>query len=112
MDFEELDVDILARKAEGRIKAATLIQRRVRELERGWPALVPAEGKDYMQIAVEELLAGKIGLAMEEEAEKLREKRAVAERERARVLEAARRAEIEANRGAPAAPPPPPAPKG
>jgi len=96
MGFENLVVDELAEKASGRLKAATLIQKRVRELERGWPALVPVEGKSLTRIALDEFRAGLISLAMGAEADKLRGSRVVEERERARQIEAARRAEAEA----------------
>jgi DNA-directed RNA polymerase subunit K/omega len=97
MDFEKLVIDILAEKANGRLKATVLVQKRARELERGWPALVPAEAKNVIHIAVEEFQADKISLALGEEAEKLRADRMVEERERTRALEAARRAEADAS---------------
>lgn len=96
MDFEKLVVDHLSEKANGRLKATVLVQKRARELERGWPALVPAEGKNVLQLSVEEFQADKISLALGEEAEELRASRMVEERERTRALEAARRAEAEA----------------
>ena len=100
MGFENLVVDELAEKASGRLRAVTLVQKRVRELERGWPPLVPAEGKNLIQIALEEFRAGLVGLAVGEEADELRTERVVEERERARQIEAARRAaEIEAGHG-------------
>lgn len=96
MGFENVVVDELSAKANGRLKAVTLIQKRVRELERGWPALVPAEGKSLTQIALEEFRSDRIRLALGEDADKLRSTRVVEERERARQIEAARRAEAEA----------------
>jgi len=97
MDFEKLVIDILSDKANGRLKATVLVQKRARELERGWPALVPSEGKNVNQIAVEEFIADKIELALGEEADELRAERVVEERERTRALEAARRAEADAS---------------
>ncbi len=96
MGFENMVVDELAEKASGRLKAVTLIQKRVRELERGWPALVPAEGRAFIAVALEEFRQGRISLAIGDEAEKLRASRVVEERERARQIESARRAETEA----------------
>ena len=96
MDFEKLVIDNLAEKANGHLKATVLVQKRARELERGWPALVPAESKNVLQIAVEEFQADKVALALGEEAEELRAERLVEERERSRALEAARRAEADA----------------
>lgn len=96
MDFEKLVVDHLAERANGRLKATVLVQKRSRELERGWPALVPSENKNVVHLAVEEFLADKIALALGEEAERLRADRMVEERERTRAMEAARRAEADA----------------
>jgi len=103
MGFENVVVDELAEKAGGRLRAVSLIQKRVRELERGWPALVPVGGESLTQIALEEFRRDLIGLASGEEAEELRAARVVEERERARAIEAARRAEAEAAPVRPAA---------
>jgi len=102
MGFENVVVDEMSEKAGGRLKAVTLIQKRVRELERGWPALVPVEGKAIIRIALDEFDQGLISLAMGAEAEKLRGSRVVEERERARQIDAARRAEAEAGPSRPA----------
>ena len=116
MGFENVVVDVMSEQAGGRLKAVTLIQKRVRELERGWPALVPSEGKPIIRIALEEFDQELISLAVGTEAEKLRGSRVVEERERVRQIETARRAaEIEAtfspnasrpSLGAPAGAPP------
>jgi len=97
MGFENLDVENFATKAGGRIRSATLIQKRIRELERGWPRLIESELQDLIQVALEEYRQEKIWLVEGDEADALREQRMVEERERARQLEAARRAaELEA----------------
>lgn len=92
MGFENVVVDDLAKKAEGRLKAAVLVQKRVRELERGWPALVAQEGRGLIQTAVAEFQAGLVELVTGEEADELRDRRVVEERERVRQIEAQRRA--------------------
>ena len=100
MGFENVVVDELAEQAGGRLKGTTLVQKRVRELERGWPALVPVEDRGLIQIAVEEFRREMISLALGEDADELRDQRVVEERERARQIEAQRRAsEIEAGHG-------------
>ena len=101
MGFENVVVDVMSEQAGGRLKAVTLIQKRVRELERGWPALVPSEGKPIIRIALEEFDQELISLAVGTEAEKLRGSRVVEERERARQIDAARRAEAEAGQSRP-----------
>ena len=107
MGFENLDVENLSAMVGGRIRATSLLQKRIRELERGWPKLVDAGEADIMRTALTEFLDGKIWLVSGEEAEELREQRLVEERERARALEAARRAaEAEAGSAAPPARPP------
>jgi DNA-directed RNA polymerase subunit K/omega len=97
MGFENLDVEAMAERAGGRTMSTTLVQKRIRELERGWPSLAETPGRDIIQVAIQEFREEKIWLVSGEEADELREKRQVEERERARALEAARRAaELEA----------------
>jgi DNA-directed RNA polymerase subunit K/omega len=96
MGFENLDVESFAQKVGGRTLATTLVQKRIRELERGWPALVPVGGQELIQVALEEFREDKIWLVSGAEADKLRDARMIEERERARALEAARRAAEEA----------------
>jgi DNA-directed RNA polymerase subunit K/omega len=96
MGFENMVIDKMAEQAAGRLKAVALIQKRVRELERGWPALIPTAGESLIQIALEEFRRELISLASGEEAEELRASRVIEERERARAIEAARRAEADA----------------
>ena len=69
-----LDLDVLVEKAGGRFSLVTLIQRRMRDLQRGAPPLVERTSGNLMQAAVEEYYRDKIWLV--EEAEKLREDRA------------------------------------
>ncbi len=92
MGFENMDVEKLAEKAGGRTRSAALIQKRIRELERGWPKLIEAETQDIIQVALEEYRRDKIWLVEGDEAEELRIQREVEERERARAMEASRRA--------------------
>lgn len=69
---EGLDLDILVEKAGGRFKFVTLIQRRMRDLQRGAPPLVERSTGRLMQTAVEEYYQDKIWPVQGEEAEKLR----------------------------------------
>ena len=71
-----LDLDVLVAKAGGRFRLVTLIQRRMRDLQRGAPPLVERISGNLMQAAVEEYYRDKIWLVGGEEAEKLREDRA------------------------------------
>ena len=66
------DNDDLVRKAGGRFRFVSLIQRRMRELQRGAAAMVEGKGSP-LEIAIEEFREGKIWLALGEEADKLRE---------------------------------------
>ncbi len=67
-----LDLDILVEKAGGRFKFVTLIQRRMRDLQRGAPPLIERPSGSLMQIALEEYYQDKIWPVQGEEAEKLR----------------------------------------
>ncbi len=97
MGFENLDIELLAEKAGGRIKSASLIQKRIRELERGWPSLLATTERDLIQVALKEFSTDKIWLVSGDEAAELGDQRLVEERERARAVETARRAtELEA----------------
>ena len=102
MGLENLDIEDLVKKAGGRLRVTTLLQKRVRELERGWPPLVDPKGRGPIQIALEEFVEDKIWLVSGQEAQELHEKRLTEERDRAQALEAARRtAELEAGPTAP-----------
>lgn len=68
------DSDDLVKKAGGRYRFVSLVQRRMRELQRGLAPLVERRGT-YLETAIEELRAGKIWIATGEEAEKLHEER-------------------------------------
>ena len=68
------DSDELIVKAGGRYRFVALVQRRMRELQRGLAPLVERQGT-FLETAIEELNQGKIWLATGEEAEKLQEER-------------------------------------
>ena len=51
----------------GKYALTTLLQKRAVELMRGAPRLVEAKGKDLTEIALQEILAGKIELVVVEE---------------------------------------------
>jgi DNA-directed RNA polymerase omega subunit len=54
------EIDGLAEKFGGRFKLTVLIQKRVRELVKGAQKLVDSEHKNLIDIAVEEIKAGKV----------------------------------------------------
>ncbi|MHC5056222.1 MAG: DNA-directed RNA polymerase subunit omega [Planctomycetota bacterium] len=68
------DSDKLIEMAGGRYRFVSLVQRRMRELQRGLTPLVERRGT-LLATAIEELRQGKIWLASGEEAEKLNEER-------------------------------------
>ncbi len=71
--MDKLDIDKLTKITGGRFKLTSLIQRRMRELQRGLsPLIVDVEGKSWIEIAAEEIALGKIRLVLGEEAKKLR----------------------------------------
>lgn len=72
---EGIDFDPLVWKAGGRFKLVTLIQRRMRDLQRGAPPLVERSAGNLMQTAIEEYHRDKIWPVQGEEAEKLRKER-------------------------------------
>ena len=65
------------KKAGGRFRLVTLIQRRVRDLQRGARPVIERPGWTVMQTAVEEYHLDKIWAVQGEEAEKLRKERSV-----------------------------------
>ena len=67
-------IDDLVAKAGGRYGLVSLIQKRMRELQRGLPSLVQRKGT-LLETAVEELVQNKLWLATGEEAEGLRPER-------------------------------------
>ena len=68
-------IDDLVKKAGGRYGLVTLIQKRMRELQRGLPSLVERK-TTFLETAIDELVGDKVWLATGKEAEELREKRA------------------------------------
>lgn len=71
----KFDVDALAAKAGGGFHLVSLVQKRVRELMQGSPPLVDGtEGRTLEEIAVLEIMGGRIWLLSGEEAEKERRK--------------------------------------
>ncbi len=66
--LEELKNTDIVNKLGGRFKMTALIQRRVGELMQGSrPLIEDAQGKSYMEIAVQEILQDKIFLDMSSE---------------------------------------------
>jgi DNA-directed RNA polymerase omega subunit len=70
----DYNVDELVKKAGGRYSLVTLMQRRMRELQRGLPALVDRK-PSLLDTAVDELMNAKLWLAVGEEADGLRSAR-------------------------------------
>lgn len=67
--FEILDE--LSDHIGGRLRLSVLLQKRARELIKGYPKLVKIDSEDPIQIAFEELINGKIKLVKEKEDLKL-----------------------------------------
>ena len=63
--IEALKNDDIIKKAGGRFKLTSLIQKRWLELMRGARPLVDPAGKTEMEIVMEEILVGKIGIDYE-----------------------------------------------
>jgi DNA-directed RNA polymerase subunit omega len=63
--IELLKNDDIIRKVGGRFKLTSLIQKRWLELMRGSRPLVDPTGKTEMEIVMEEILRGKIGIDYE-----------------------------------------------
>jgi DNA-directed RNA polymerase subunit K/omega len=64
-----LEATDMAQKAGGAFRLATLIQKRMRELNAGDRPLVTISTKDPFKIVLEEIRQGKINLILEEEEE-------------------------------------------
>lgn len=80
--MEDLNLDALVRQTGGNAyQLVALFQKRMRELERGWPPLVEAGGRRLHQIVQEEFERGLVRLATGEEADSLREERDLEEAE-------------------------------
>lgn len=60
--MDKSEVDSLAEKFGGRFKLTVLIQKRVRELVKGAPRLVETDKKNLIDVALEEIRQGKVGL--------------------------------------------------
>ena len=82
------DTDDLIVKAGGRYRFVSLVQRRMRELQRGITPLVQRQDT-YLETAIEELRQGKIWLVSGEEAEKLDEERLAELQEKSSAAELA-----------------------
>ncbi len=63
--IEALQDDELVNRVGGRFKLTALIQKRWLELLQGARPLVPVEGKSDIEIIVQEILEGKIGIDYE-----------------------------------------------
>jgi DNA-directed RNA polymerase subunit omega len=60
--IEALKNDDIIEKVGGRFKLTALIQRRWLELMRGARPLVETQGKTPMEVVIEEILQGKVGI--------------------------------------------------
>ncbi len=58
--MDKSEIDGLAEKFGGRFKLTVLIQKRVRELVRGAARLVESEKKNLIDVAMDEIRAGKV----------------------------------------------------
>lgn len=63
----KMKIEDAIRKAGGRFKLTTLIQKRLQELNKGAPSLVELPGKPMIDIVLEEIIQDKIQLVTEEE---------------------------------------------
>ena len=73
--MDKLDIDRLTETVGGRFRLTYLVQRRMRELQRGLPPLIAdAEGKSWIMIAAEEVARGKVKLVYGEQAQKRRKR--------------------------------------
>lgn len=67
--IEALKDDRLINKVGGRFKFTALVQHRIRELMEGARPLVERRGRTDFEIAVQEIVEGKIALQLAEDAE-------------------------------------------
>lgn len=81
--MENIPLDELTEKVGGRFRLVSLVQKRMRELQRGLPPLVDSPSKDLMDTVVLEIKAGKVSLLTGEAAEKARREMAMREAEAA-----------------------------
>lgn len=71
--MDKSEYDAMAEKFGGRFKLTVLIQKRVRELVKGAPRLIDTDKKNLIDVALDEIRAGKIsweGLPIEEQPKK------------------------------------------
>ncbi len=66
MDTRQM-IDECVKRCNGRFKLTVLLQKRIQELNQGAQKLVDVEGASLMEIALHEIIAGKISLAPDEE---------------------------------------------
>ena len=59
-------IDELEQKVGGRVRLTTLLQKRIRELVAGAPKLVETRSENPIDVAIEEVRAGKIELVPED----------------------------------------------
>lgn len=79
-----ITLDKMLTKVGGKYRLVSLYQKRLRELQRGLPALVQAEDEEPLESLVcREILDGKVDLLMGEAAEKLRKEIAAREADEA-----------------------------
>lgn len=65
--MEILHIEDAIKKVGGRFRLTVLINKRIRELIRGYQPLVKTNSKNLMEIALKEILEGKIEIAKEEQ---------------------------------------------
>lgn len=56
------EIDELSEKIGGRYRFTVLVQKRVKELIRGATRLIESDSKNLIQVAIEEIKQGKIGI--------------------------------------------------
>ena len=71
--IEALKDDEIVRKLGGRFKFAALVQHRIRELMEGARPLVEREGRNDFEIAIQEIVEGKIEYELVEDIEESEE---------------------------------------
>lgn len=105
--MEPKELESLLNKVGGKYKLVTLYQKRMRELQRGLPRLVPSETGNPWDIVSREIMTSKVDLVMGEEADSMRRELALREAEdnadaerKAKRLEGAKPAAAAAPAGA------------
>lgn len=64
--IDELREEAIVNKVGGRFKLSTLIQKRLVQLQKGAPPLVPLNTNDKMKIVIQEILQDKIYLDVDQ----------------------------------------------